>query len=178
MSQYIGENFNGVLFLLREPNSNEKPVDKTDNKWISQVLTFQQIKSANRYRKTFLSLLKSIQLENEALPHCAFDNIKPDGGASTASKKYWEICLKCKIKRTLSIFDEIKPSYVFTCLDIYAAIKSYLISNHINFTESDGITYIRRKRLINKHKLTFIYDGRKIQVFQIYHPCLAWNMQF
>lgn len=31
MSRYIGENFNGVLFLLREPNSKGEPVIEKDN---------------------------------------------------------------------------------------------------------------------------------------------------
>lgn len=34
MSRYISDNFNGVLFLLREPNSNGKKVTRNDNDWI------------------------------------------------------------------------------------------------------------------------------------------------
>ena len=54
MSRYIGNNFNGVLFLLREPNSNGKPVPENDNVWITKLLNFEQTKNANKYRKTFL----------------------------------------------------------------------------------------------------------------------------
>ena len=53
MSRYISDNFNGVLFLLREPNSNGKKVVQTDNDWILKVFNFEETKNANKYRNTF-----------------------------------------------------------------------------------------------------------------------------
>ena len=50
MSRYISDNFNGVLFLLREPNSNGKKVTRNDNDWISKVLDFKKTKNADKYR--------------------------------------------------------------------------------------------------------------------------------
>ena len=173
MSRYITDNFNGVLFLLREPNSNGKKVTRNDNDWISKVLDFKKTKNADKYRKTFISLLKSIGYSDKNLHDCAFDNINPTGGKSSIGDEYRHFSVHDKANRALSIIDEISPKYVFTCLDIYNAIKQYLIDSQTNYIESiDGIVYKRGK----KNKIEFIYNNNKIQLFNIYHPCLGWNI--
>ncbi len=171
MSRYVNNSFNGVLFLLREPNSYGEKVIETDNEWISKVLNSEKTKNADKYRKAFSSLLNSIGYNDKTLFNCAFDNINPNGGKSGVGDEYGSLN---KAKRALSIIDEIKPKYVFTCLDIYHAIKQYLIDSHIDYIESkDGIVYKRGR----KNKIEFNYSNRKIELFQIYHPCLGWNIQ-
>lgn len=173
MSRYITDNFNGVLFLLREPNSNGKKVTRNDNNWISKVLNFEKTKNADKYRKTFISLLNSIGYSDNNLPNCAFDNINPTGGKSSTGDEYRHFSVHDKANRALSIINEISPKYVFTCLDIYNDIKQYLIDSQTNYIESnDGIVYKRGKR----NKIEFSYNNNKIQLFNIYHPCLGWNI--
>lgn len=173
MSRYVGDNFNGVLFLLREPNSNGKPVSENDNAWITKVLHSEQTKNADKYRKTFYSLLNSLGFDNACLPNTAFDNIKPDGGESSISNEYKACSLSERAIRAFSIIDEINPKYVFACLDIYEAIKRYLIYNKIYYRESnDGLVYKKAK----KSKIELTYNNVEIQIFQIYHPCLGWNI--
>lgn len=173
MSRYIGNNFNGVLFLLREPNSDGKSVEESDNIWISKVLNFEETKNANKYRKSFYSLLQSIGLNYANLPDCAFDNIKPNGGKASISVEYKKFSRQDKAKYAFLLIDEIKPSHIFTCSDIYDAIKQYLIYNHVHYRETnEGIVYRRGK----KNKIDFTYNNKDIQIFYIYHPCLGWNI--
>ena len=151
----------------------DREVVQTDNDWISKVFNLEETKNANKYRNTFCSLLNEIGLNNGCLSDCAFDNIKPDGGESSISTEYKEISLDDKSKRAFSIIDELKPKYVFTCIDIYEAIKHYLVKNHIDYSETkDGIAYMRGR----KHRIKFIYNGKEIEAFQIYHPGLGWQI--
>ncbi len=172
MSRYIGKNFNGVLFLLREPNSNGKPVPEYDNEWITKVLNFEQEKNANKYRKTFCFLLNSLYLKNDSLPNTAFDNIKTDGGLSRCSHDYKDIKIEDKGTKAIKIIDEINPTFIFACLDIYDAIKKQLSSKGIDYIESNGLKY--RKGV--KNKITYKYNGRTLELFQIYHPSLGWDI--
>ncbi len=173
MSRYVGDNFNRVLFLLREPDSSGKKVSEADNVWISRVLNFEEAKNADKYRRAFFGCLNSVGLSKESLPHCAFDNIKPNGGNSSTSPEYKNLTLEHKAARAFSIIDEIKPAYIFTCSDIYNAVKRRLADDHLPYAETnDGIAYSRGR----KNRATFTYSGRQMQIFQIYHPGLGWNI--
>ena len=123
--------------------------------------------------KHFYSLLNSLGYKNDSLPNTAFDNIKPDGGESSISNEYKNFFLSTIANRAFSIIDEINPNYVFACLDIYEAIKRYLIDNKICYCENnDGLVYKRGK----KSRIEFTYTYGEIQIFQIYHPSLGWSI--
>lgn len=176
MSQYVGENFNGVLFLLREPDSGGERVSSEDNSWISNVLNCKPVVNeydAEKYRKAFSAMLNFIGHESTGLSRTAFDNIYPYSGEASMSEDYRRLKSRDKSNRAFQIIDDIKPEYIFTCYDIYNALKEDLNKKNINYVENhNGLTYKRGQ----KKYLKLEYNNRQLSIYEIYHPCLGWNI--
>lgn len=161
---YIPTNFNGVLFLLREPHRSENENDDSVNTWPKRLLNDEIIigtkhdkGAATKYRNRFREMLQYAHLSPNDLVNCAFYNINPLGGGATVSDMYEDMN---KGSIASEIITDVKPRYVFTCIDIYKELKrEYFI---LSAVETAGIRYA------NKSLKSFKY--KNINFFEIYHP--------
>ncbi len=166
-------NYNGILFLLKESNSDDK---EPDTFWFQKVventvnyegLSKKKIKnsktSGTKFKKAFKRLLELTE-KNCDLEDCAFCNLNPHGGHEKTNEVF---CLKVKkLKENQELlekyleFDGKKTKVIFTAIDIYNAISE----NTQN--ETDGIKY--KKKTLKKKTLKI--NDQEITVYCIYHP--------
>lgn len=154
------EHFNGVLFLLREPHTDGE-IQKEF--WFKKsLINNSHQRSFSLYKNKFNIFLKYLN-GNYNLSDCAYANIRPDNGERTRSEDY----NKMKDEQLFDRFEAIvkicdnKIKYVFTCYDIFDAIKNY---GKGTLCDTEGITYKKS----NKNKRVMKLGD--IIVYEIYHP--------
>lgn len=154
------ENFNGVLFLLREPNTKGKIQEEF---WFKNSLEKNiHQRSFSLYKNKFNIYLKYLNGEYN-LSDCAYANIRPTDGEKRKSDKYNKINNKDILNRFMSIVKacDNKVKFVFTCYDIFDALKEAPNSQSV---EGFGIKY----RKSDKTKRVMCIEN--ITVYEIYHP--------
>ncbi len=154
------EHFNGVLFLLREPHTNGETQKEF---WFKKsLINNSHQRSFSLYKNKFNIFLKYLN-GNYNLSDCAYANIRPSDGDSTKSENYNKLDDSFIFDRFISIVDdcENKIKYVFTCYDIFDAIKNCSKSELCDIT---GIKYKKS----NKNKRVMRFNN--IIIYEIYHP--------
>ena len=160
---YISErkNFNGVLFVLKEPNS-----DNQTSFWFKNC--FEEIpqdpvskKSFTQYCNCFKKLLTYVPFEPE-LTDCAYANIKSFSGQSSVSVEYSCIKDREKAERVESLIKACNPIVIFVCQDSFdALVKNKNLD--IQLLE-DGITYKNGEKRLRS------MDYNNVKIYEIYHP--------
>ncbi len=148
------EHFNGVLLLLREPNTKE-----ADGFWFKDGTTGNLALYQNKFN-IYLEYLEGTY----DLADCAFANIRPQNGEAFASKAYKELqpYEKCeRYEELVKACGNSKLKYVFTCSDIFDAICK---TKEIKPSLYSKIQY---KDVGKKFRMVEI-DG--ITIYEIYHP--------
>ena len=174
------DNFNGVLFILREPHkyenqSSEEAVSGNKNWWgkicSAAGETGKETAYTNRFHEYLnaLECLNAICENDNDLSKAALANINPYGGEEKASECYREISQDEKYNRIEHILREVRPKYIFMCSDIYNALKNN-IGNEPE--ENNGVKYNSNKRRQYK-SLTLTFENQKIRCFEIIHPCIS-----
>lgn len=168
------DDFNGLVFLLREPNSEEQ-----QEFYFKDCLRNNNLKNRNKFEnyKTYVS-------EEMQLNQCAYFNLRYDGGESERSKIYYRILDSEEYfkKRFENIIKYCKTSsynnilYLFTCDDIFQKMSEYGIIP--KDPENDfGVRHKRKGKIYQKECCTFCYEGTTIKVFEIYHPSCAFSIE-
>ena len=189
---YKREEYNHVLFILREPNcpNNGDGRENKNLKWKTAILNNwtekecvreygEKIEKATNYRKSFWSMLKKVGLQKEDLCNVAFDNIIQEYGERSVTEAYKQLEPGIKAECVSAILEMVKGTkYIFTCKDIYREIKKKWLKEHKNqksqdVERTDGITYKIRGQL---HKMILEDENGKIVVYEIYHPSLGWEI--
>lgn len=177
------ENFNGIVFLLREPNTGGEPAEEF---WLKEVLTnpenyHKALESSNtdkkkianskrdatKFRKRFSEMLEFIDHKEDDLKNSVFCNVNPKSGGKTLSKEYKEAMKNGKPQEMALYFASLKDEItVFTCVDIYKKLFE---------SDNTKIDIIEQKKgfIYNRKPLDcFIgkIDNKKITVYAIYHP--------
>lgn len=160
--------FNGVLFLLKEPNSNGKEQCEFwfRNGLLDSTTLEKNSKRAFTLYKNKFNIYLGYLKGNYNLYDCAYANIRPSNGKSAESKEYKNLKDNDKYNRFLSIVEECenKIEYVFTCYDIFDALLKegdgkLLNVQGIEYHNSNGSILTKRVMEING-----------IIVYEIYHP--------
>ncbi|MCR4615620.1 MAG: hypothetical protein K5756_05675 [Clostridiales bacterium] len=185
---FLGDDFNGVIFLLREPNTDG---DEADSFWFKNCLkdTIPNGKDKKTYRgnyqnyeNKFVRLLSYIYQDTSVeyllskLKLSAYFNLRPGSGGAKRTHEYdSHLHDKDYVKDR---FDEIlkycKPKakdkclYIFTCSDISDALQEYGIIHDL--TKMNGVTYKRGKQNYPKILIHFKHHGLNIHIYAIYHP--------
>lgn len=157
-------NFNGVLFLLKEPHRDKNDNPQSENVWPERLLNDDMIHgtkydrgAVTKFRNRFREMLPYVNLSADELKNCAFFNVNPLGGGSVVSETYMKIDKGYTAKIIIS---DVNPKFIFTCSDIYSELKKeYFI------LPSDEIVGIR---YANKSLKSFNHHQR--QFFEIVHP--------
>ena len=168
--------FNGVLFILREPNSNGEVVTEGDREWFYKVINGDR--TANRYghyAKSFSAYMEHTDLDNKSLAGCRLENIHPEYGNPHCSKTYKDMGDTDKLERFNEIITEYCPRYVFTCDDIFKAVYE---SENLSYNDlPDGLFYPNKKTKKQKKMMIYTHKGKIINVFEICHPGNGWTIR-
>lgn len=163
--------FNGILFLLKEPNDPsvkefwfKKVVNDMDCTYYN---TLEEGKStATRFKNNFEKCLK--QIENTVkynLNDSAYMNLRPDGGESTESIKYEKLLKELSNQHERwKIIESLSPKIIFTCKKNYEKLKT--IMNCENKDIDSGIKYKNKALRYFESKI----NGKDCAVYEIYHP--------
>ena len=155
------EAFNGVLFVLKEPNAEEQGCF-----WFRERLrngfsgddpgSPAEKRVFSRMRKTFETLLTYCGADL-CLKDCAFANIRPQNGENRETKAYRELEDKYKVERIDSLIAACRPRFVFVCKDVFAALARGAPCCE------DGVRYGNRQ-------LKTLTRNGAVTVFEICHP--------
>lgn len=177
---YLGdkEHFNGVLFILREPNSGGKSADKFWMWKVAHGKTCGMTGTAlgTRYQNRFSEMLKAIVMEPNDLKNAAYVNVHPEHGSSTVSNAYQDIPRKQLGEIAVAKCLSLNANTVFTCPDIYEGMKKCLTEEYRGGTlvereNNSKFCYRRKGKPVQMSKFTFCgVCGWEITVYQILHP--------
>ena len=156
------ELFNGILFILREPNSNGKVADTF---WMRDVVNeIAAGRAATKYKNRLTELVEALGRGDE-LKHSAYVNIHPDSGTAQASECYKKLSKGTKGKIAKTQCENYKAEIVFTCKDIFHDMwKAY---GEPPCTE--GISYHRGGTDVTLER----FQTENMTVFAIYHPSMS-----
>ena len=174
---YNPQAFNGVLFLMREPNNESNdtdPVKITEGnwKWFSSLLKptakdrDETKGKKTRYHNRFEEMLNALPIADKNLEHVAYANLHIYGGGKANSKEYQEI-LNDKDKRTKEMkriyqcIPQDKIQYIITCRDIFDRL-----SDQDTIKCGTGFTY---EKCVSRTGKT---DGI-VLIEMIKHPCIS-----
>jgi len=162
------EEFNGIVFLLREPND----ADPTEF-WFKNVLDKKETgQIPSKYVNRFLEMLiatghaddnTSPEILEKLLRNAVYCNIHPEFGGNSATRSFH----KKKRERSRIFLDrfprEHKELTIFTLWDIYDIFLEYL--EPVEKASLNGLKYSTRKRCFQTTR-----DGCKLTVYEIVHP--------
>ncbi len=194
--------FNGVIFLLREPNTGKE--NKQTEFWFKKRLTGNyayndasmdkvQIRNdkgaCTKYRNRFQAMLTYVFTgSDKELRHAAYFNLRPDAGEISRSKEYSERSKDSDYvtNKFNSIVDYCQNRTsgeltVFTCEEIFDMLKKcYHIPEQS--IKRDGVDYGKRGKM---RSLKFKWDEPDhsvtpimITVYEIYHPSRSPKLIF
>ena len=175
---YLGEpeNFNGIVFLLKEPN-NPGGADEfwfknmlvSKEKYLSESAGSRNIfsKFKNRFSEMLGYLDEKAELENSI-----FCNVNPIYGDREATRSFYRELKNGKAELMLEYFSELKDNItVFACKEIY---RHLLKSGMLNIKkEYAGLRY--KNATLGCFECEIKHT--KVTVYEIYHPSRSSKIQ-
>lgn len=159
ITYYPEQDFNGVLFILREPHGDsEESVDETtigSCAWYIRMAEKPQDHVERQYHNRFTEMLRVVR--REGLLCSAFGNIKKTGGGRTASKAYRNMTADEKRARIIEMVDASRPTFVFLPRELYRIMAESAAE------ETGGVTYVRGEQFRK-----CLYQG--VTFYEVYHP--------
>lgn len=150
------ENFNGILFILREPNTKNQGEFFFRNKLLEG--------KKNNYINIFQKLIESVDGSKD-IKDAAFANIRSNDGEGKISNAYTKISKDDKAERVKDLISCCGAKKVFICWDVYnSVLNSDLFGEKVE-CNNDGICYSN-----NRQKRKFIIKENDIEIYEIYHP--------
>lgn len=177
---YIGDkdNFNGVIFLLRESHTEEVKefwfwhIVNEKDRYFERLREDPNIRrnkiSAAKFENRFKEILKQIGKAEDDIHNIMFWNLNSKGGGSSVSGEYKELLpeaaaiVEGKIRNIDANQREI---IIFTCSDIYGCLrKSWNVESE---KEGNGLCYSNGKQLSG---FECELEKRRVKVYEMYHP--------
>ncbi len=187
---YVGnkEDFNGVIFYLREPNTGGKEakefwfqriITDRDNyyKNLEKELTEAGCKNVNtiirsskgiatKFENRFKEMLEQLGLNDKKLTDVAFCNVNSDSGDTTLTgefKNKLATSAVCKLETIIKNMDK-NELIVFTCKDIFDKLRGAWPVE----AKEDGLRYNDEEKALRS--FSHVIGNKKITVYEIYHP--------
>ncbi len=187
---YVGnkEDFNGVIFYLREPNTGGKEakefwfqriITDRDNyyKNLEKELTEAGCKNVNtiirsskgiatKFENRFKEMLEQLGLNDKKLTDVAFCNVNSDSGDTTLTgefKNKLATSAVCKLETIIKNMDK-NELIVFTCKDIFNKLRGAWPVE----AKEDGLRYNDEEKALRS--FSHVIGNKKITVYEIYHP--------
>lgn len=187
---YVGnkEDFNGVIFYLKEPNTGgdeakefwfQRIITDKDNyyKNLEKELTEAGCKNVNtiirsskgiatRFENRFKEMLEQLGLNDKKLTDVAFCNVNSDSGDTTLTgefKNKLATSAVCKLETIIKNMDK-NELIVFTCKDIFNKLRGAWPVE----AKEDGLRYNDEEKALRS--FSHVIGNKKITVYEIYHP--------
>lgn len=187
---YVGnkEDFNGVIFYLKEPNTGG---DETKEFWFQRIITDKDnyyknlekelteagcknvntiIRSskgiATRFENRFKEMLEQLGLNDKKLTDVAFCNVNSDSGDTTLTgefKNKLATSAVCKLETIIKNMEK-NELIVFTCKDIFNKLRGAWPVE----AKEDGLRYNDEEKALRS--FSHVIGNKKITVYEIYHP--------
>ncbi len=191
---YVGnkEDFNGVIFYLKEPNTGG---DETKEFWFQRIITDKDnyyknlekelteagcknvntiIRSskgiATRFENRFKEMLEQLGLNDKKLTDVAFCNVNSDSGDTTLTgefKNKLATSAVCKLETIIKNMDK-NELIVFTCNDIFNKLCEAWKNEDGCDVPYDGLRYDNEEKPLRS--FSHVIGNKKITVYEIYHP--------
>ena len=170
------EDFNGIVFLLKEPNNPNgadefwfKNMLESSEKYQKETKTSKSIYT--KFKIRFSEMIQSID-SKKALTDSIFCNLNPVKGNSKASDDFYTLLENGKAESMLEFFATLKDNIIiFTCKDIYRHLKT---SNKISIKKvQSGLKY--KKETLECFECEM--GQARIVVFEINHPSRSSKIQ-
>ncbi len=178
---YLDDRFNGVVFLLKEPNTEDAKIF-----WFKEVCTRERAEkyfinpiekdpkkiraskvTATKFRNTFEKLLAekcTAVCEDIALEHSVYLNLCPFKGEKTESTAYSKaIRALDQDSEIIRIISQLEPAVVFVHKDIYEKLLQIYKGRPV----ADSIVY-KNKTLSLCCECEI--HGQTCRIYGIYHP--------
>ena len=159
ITYYPEHDFNGVLFILREPRGDsKKSMDETtvgNRAWYICMASDPQDHLQRQYHNRFTEMLRVVRRDD--LLRSAFGNTKKTGGGKNASNEYRKMTADEKRARIIEMVDASQPTFVFLPRELYRIIAGSAVE------ETGGVTYMRGEQFRK-----CVYQG--VTFYEIYHP--------
>ena len=187
---YVGnkEDFNGVIFYLKEPNTGgyetkefwfQRIITDKDNyyKNLEKELTEAGCKNVNtiirsskgtatRFENRFKEMLKQLGLNDKKLTDVVFCNVNSDSGDKTLTgefKNKLATSAVCKLETIIKNMEK-NELIVFTCKDIFNKLRGAWPVE----AKEDGLRYNDEEKALRS--FSHVIGNKKITVYEIYHP--------
>lgn len=198
---YVGnkEDFNGVIFYLREPNTGG---DEAKEFWFQRIITDKDnyyknlekelteagcknvneiIKSskgtATKFENRFKEMLEQLGLNDKKLTDVVFCNVNSDSGNKTLTDNYKNKLATssvCKLETIIQNMDK-NELIVFTCKDIFNKLCEAWKNEDGCDVPYDGLRYDNEEKPLRSFR--HVIGNKKITVYEIHHPSLRRTLQ-
>lgn len=198
---YVGnkEDFNGVIFYLREPNTGG---DEAKEFWFQRIITDKDnyyknlekelteagcknvneiIKSskgtATKFENRFKEMLEQLGLNDKKLTDVVFCNVNSDSGDKTLTYNYKNklaTSAVCKLETIIQNMDK-NELIVFTCNDIFNKLCEAWKNEDGCDVPYDGLRYDNEEKPLRSFR--HVIGNKKITVYEIHHPSLRRTLQ-
>lgn len=198
---YVGnkEDFNGVIFYLREPNTGG---DEAKEFWFQRIITDKDnyyknlekelteagcknvneiIKSskgtATKFENRFKEMLEQLGLNDKKLTDVVFCNVNSDSGNKTLTDNYKNklaTSAVCKLETIIQNMDK-NELIVFTCKDIFNKLCEAWKNEDGCDVPYDGLRYDNEEKPLRSFR--HVIGNKKITVYEIHHPSLRRTLQ-
>lgn len=186
---YVGneEDFNGIIFYLREPNTNG---DKAKEFWFKRIIIdrekyYQELeeakcerigtdkKTASKFKNRFNEMLEQLGMSDKQLKDVAYSNVNSECGESSVTTEYKKKLSASADKLEKIIANMNKDELItFTCKDIFNELCQAWSVKEIHM---DGLKYNNKEEPLQY--FSHIIDGKKITVYEILHPSRSSALQ-
>lgn len=186
---YVGneEDFNGIIFYLREPNTNG---DKAKEFWFKRIIIdrekyYQELeeakcerigtdkKTASKFKNRFNEMLEQLGMGDKQLKDAAYGNVNSECGESSVTNEYKEK-LSASADKLEKIINNMNKDelIIFTCKDIFNELSHVWLVKEIHM---DGLKYNNKKESLQY--FSHIINGKKVTVYEILHPSRSSSLQ-
>lgn len=191
---YVGnkEDFNGVIFYLKEPNTGG---DETKEFWFQRIITDKDnyyknlekelteagcknvntiIRSskgiATRFENRFKEMLEQLGLNDKKLTDVVFCNVNSDFGATTLTGEFKNKLATLSVCKLETIIKNMEKNelIVFTCKDIFDKLCEAWKNKDGCDVPYDGLRYNKEEKPLRSFR--HVIGNKKITVYEIYHP--------
>ncbi|MGE9883852.1 hypothetical protein [Blautia obeum] len=188
---YVGnkEDFNGVIFYLREPNTEGNEAEEF---WFKRIIIdkenyYKELEEAkcekietdkriaSKFENRFNEMLEQLGLTDKQLKDVVYCNVHSDFGEKSVTNEYREKLTNAVNKLKIIVENmNRKELIVFTCKDIFNKLCDAWNDGKRN---EDGLKYNNEKKCM--HYFCCEIGDKKITVYEILHPsrssCLQKN---
>lgn len=191
---YVGnkEDFNGVIFYLKEPNTGgdeakefwfQRIITDKDNyyKNLEKELTEAGCKNVNtiirsskgtatRFENRFKEMLEQLGLNDKKLTDVVFCNVNSDSGDKTLTGEFKNKLATSSVCKLETIIKNMEKNelIVFTCKDIFDKLCEAWKNKDGCDVSNDGLRYNNEEKPLRSFR--HVIGNKKITVYEIYHP--------